>query len=257
MGSAAATGSPGAAAPAPTAATTEDGTVRIDRSEAGAAAAADLHANAFTTGNTIVLPSGHGPLDEGRGRSLLAHELVHVGQQRRLGSALPHESSPAGRALEQEARSAEQLAQVAAPSPRPSALPLARQGGGHAPAVAMPSLPGASTDVSQALQHALTLGAPASARSGEPMSAGPGTGVRPEDDLGAATPQRADASAPIGDTGAAPAPASPAPSLAGSLMEDPTELDELAHKLYERIRLRLGRELVLDRERAGLLTGSR
>ena len=61
------------------------------------------------------------------------------------------------------------------------------------------------------------------------------------------SPQRADASAP------APGPA----PTTGTRGDDESQLDELARKLYERIRLQLGRELLLDRERSGSLTGSR
>jgi hypothetical protein len=59
------------------------------------------------------------------------------------------------------------------------------------------------------------------------------------------------------------ASADPAPTTSqatgasgGALSQDDQELDELARKLYDRLRLRLGRELLLDRERSGLLSGS-
>jgi hypothetical protein len=42
--------------------------------------------------------------------------------------------------------------------------------------------------------------------------------------------------------------------LAGGSDKD---LDELAHRLYDRIRRRLSRELLADRERAGMLTDLR
>lgn len=38
---------------------------------------------------------------------------------------------------------------------------------------------------------------------------------------------------------------------------DDEEFEELARKLYERLRLRLKRELLLDRERGGFLADSR
>jgi hypothetical protein len=239
------TGEPEAGAAVPPSSSV-DAPVHIDRSSAGAAAAADLRANAFTSGDTIVLPSGHGPLHSGRGRSLLAHELVHVGQQRRLGAALPHESSPAGRQLEHEARSAEALVE-AAPPPRSPGMPLARsqaQGGsgGQPPAI------GASAEVRRAVDGALTLAGPGSARgSGEAAAlASAPTGAVSTDER-SLSPQRADASAP------APGPA----PTTGPRGDDESQLDELARKLYERIRLQLGRELLLDRERSGSLSGSR
>jgi hypothetical protein len=39
--------------------------------------------------------------------------------------------------------------------------------------------------------------------------------------------------------------------------QEPEELDELAGRLYDRLRSRLRQELLLDRERAGLLTDFR
>lgn len=223
--------------------------MRIDRSSAGAEAAADLRANAFTSGDTIVLPAGHGPLDSGRGRSLLAHELVHVGQQRRLGAALPHESSPAGRQLEQEARTAEGLVEsVAATKARTPGMPLSRSQNQPSSGARLPAI-GSSAEVRRAVDGALTLAtpgaAPASGGAASPLAGAPtGTAIAEER---SASPQRADASSP------APGPA----PTAGARGDDESELDELAHKLYERIRLRLGRELLLDRERSGLLSGSR
>jgi hypothetical protein len=236
-----------------------DGPVRIDRSESGAAAAADLHANAFTSGSTIVLPSGHGPLDRGRGQSLLAHELVHVAQQRRLGAALPHESSPAGRDLEQEAHSAEQLVTTAATARRQTGgMPLARAATSQAPTASSLPVSTASDDVRSAIDGALTLVRPAGPGAANgPGSRSAGAGVLlSELDGGMPTasgpaPQRAD------DSASAPATSVAAPGIGGTRTDDPGELDELAHKLYERIRHRLSRELLLDRERAGLLTGSR
>jgi uncharacterized protein DUF4157 len=234
-----------------------DAPVRIDRSESGAAAASDLHANAFTSGSTIVLPSGHGPVDRGRGQSLLAHELVHVAQQRRLGAALPHESSSAGRELEQEARSAEHLVTTAAASrQRSGGLPLARSTSSQAAAGAPLPAVGASADVRSAIDGALTLARPAHSQpvGGDPAAASGGAFLFAEAEGGVSptAPQRADTAAPT----SGPTPGA-GPTLSSGRIDDPSELDELAHKLYERIRHRLGRELLLDRERSGLLTGSR
>ena len=47
-------------------------------------------------------------------------------------------------------------------------------------------------------------------------------------------------------------------ATAGSAMpSDDEEFEELARKLYERLRLRFKRELLLDRERGGFLVYSR
>ena len=69
--------------------------------------AAQRKARAFTRGATVHLPESAGALDDRRTLGLLAHELVHAAQQRRLGSNLPLEHSPEGRALEAEALDAE------------------------------------------------------------------------------------------------------------------------------------------------------
>ena len=69
--------------------------------------AAQRKARAFTRSATVHLPESAGALDDRRTLGLLAHELVHAAQQRRLGSNLPPEHSPEGRALEAEALDAE------------------------------------------------------------------------------------------------------------------------------------------------------
>jgi hypothetical protein len=70
------------------------------RQEAG-----DRQARAFAADDEVVL----GPVPDGdtARRALIAHELVHLVQQRELGSALPDEQSSAGRALEADAVAAE------------------------------------------------------------------------------------------------------------------------------------------------------
>ncbi len=66
-------------------------------------------ARAFTRGATVYLPDDADPATSPAARGLLAHELVHAAQQRRLGGALPAEDSVEGRALEAEAVAAERL----------------------------------------------------------------------------------------------------------------------------------------------------
>jgi hypothetical protein len=110
----------------------------------------------------------------------------------------------------------------------------------------------AGPDVRRAIDSALALAHPAGARGGgEPTAPSAAAPMLSELDV-ARPPQRADAAAPT--LGTTPPTA---PSSVGTNTDDPGELDELAHKLYERIRHRLSRELLLDRERSGLLTGSR
>ncbi|MCB5164592.1 DUF4157 domain-containing protein [Streptomyces bambusae] len=69
--------------------------------------ARDMAAKAFTKDAEVYLPDTAAALDSPRTRGLIAHELTHVAQQKRYGGNLPPENSPAGRALEAEAVSAE------------------------------------------------------------------------------------------------------------------------------------------------------
>jgi len=48
-----------------------------------------------------------------------------------------------------------------------------------------------------------------------------------------------------------------APPSEPSLPTDPTQLEELAGRLWSHLRVRLRRELLADRERAGMLTDLR
>jgi hypothetical protein len=59
------------------------GHVRVRSDAAAAAAAADLHARAFTAGSTIYLAAGSSPADLG----LIAHEATHVVQQETVAAA--------------------------------------------------------------------------------------------------------------------------------------------------------------------------
>jgi hypothetical protein len=81
--------------------------VPVHRGPEAAVAARSLGARAFTRGGEVFLPDDAGPLSTPKARGLLAHELVHVVQQRTLGSSLPSLSSPQGAALEAEAVRAE------------------------------------------------------------------------------------------------------------------------------------------------------
>ncbi|MDT4941000.1 MAG: hypothetical protein QOJ34_1089, partial [Pseudonocardiales bacterium] len=71
--------------------------------------ARDRRARAFTRGGRVFLPEDAGATHTATARGLLAHELVHAAQQRRLGTALPDESTPLGRELEAEAVHAEKM----------------------------------------------------------------------------------------------------------------------------------------------------
>jgi hypothetical protein len=229
--------------------------VRVDRSEAGATAAAQLGANAFTSGSTIVLPPSHGPMEGPRARSLLAHELVHVEQQRQYGSSLPPEDSPVGQALEREAGRAEHAAATVpngtSPTSGPRGIPMpvargrTRSDGSSARGARDATGPSqrqhdGGQDVSAASDLASPDMAPALFASQPPTS-----DTRDVLTLEAPAPQRAEMSS------------SPAAGGSASDDEGDAEVDELARKIYDRIQYRFRRELLLDRERSGLLVDVR
>jgi hypothetical protein len=113
--------------------------LRVHRGEESSQMAEALDARAFTVGGEVHVPASQGSLTSGSGQALLAHELVHVAQQRKLGPNLPEESSPQGRELESEARAMEQTwlapASVVPPVPLLSPAPVPAAA---APAPAIP-----------------------------------------------------------------------------------------------------------------------
>jgi len=237
---------------APTATTygaSSSGAVRIDRSQGGASAAAELGADAFTSGDTIVMPSSHGPLDRGRGQALLAHELVHVGQQRSMGSSLPAEHTAAGQDLEREAQSAESFVEQGHRSgPPAAALPLAHRGTLQA---SVETSPASHSD------HIRRASSVAMAAAGPGAGVGAGAGDSASYHLQAShTPPQQTVPAPqrsaLSSTSSGTAGTA---SAAGPDAYD--DIDEVSRRVYERIRLRLRRELLLDRERGGYLTDPR
>jgi hypothetical protein len=83
------------------------GDVLVHRGPEVSAEARSLGARAFTRDAEVFLPAEAGSLDSQKARGLLAHELVHVVQQRGLGGSLPALSTSTGAALEAEAVAAE------------------------------------------------------------------------------------------------------------------------------------------------------
>lgn len=84
--------------------------VRIHAGAAAAEAALGVQARAYTVGRDIVFGSGEFAPEHPAGRKLLAHELVHVTQQARTGTALQRDgvpgapaAAPVGLAAESEA----------------------------------------------------------------------------------------------------------------------------------------------------------
>jgi hypothetical protein len=196
----------------------------VHRGEDASREAKQLGARAFTRGAEVYLPGEHGSLDRGPAAALLAHELTHVRQQRQLGSSLPAESSDAGQRLESEARSAEQSYQL----PAAMTLPAAKPESASRPAPAGRSPAGRSSAVAET---------PAGTSRGSDEA-----GMRAPTAAPPPVVQRA-ASPPLG--GGAPA------------TRADEDLDDLARRLYDRLRSRLHRELLVDRERSGMVTDLR
>jgi hypothetical protein len=228
--------------------------VRVHRDQPTVQAAADrLQARAFTVGGEIHLPARHGPLESPPAQALLAHELVHVVQQRRLGPARPAEHTTPGQELEREAMAVERAITVqglhqqagGGTGGAPPALPLV----GDQPR--RPATP-RTGELLDPRSTALASGAASLDEDGAVVFAPP-AGEPPQlSPSGADTapaPQRAPIAPPVD-----PAPAVPAAAPGGAPGAD---LDELARRLYDRIRLRLRTELRLDRERSGQLTDLR
>lgn len=104
---------------------TDLGAVRIHTGKEAAAGAAAFRANAYTVGNHIVFGAGNYAPASSSGRALLAHELVHVLQQRDSGhyavmrEATADQANPPLFTTEEalaELRSAEQLATASPPN---------------------------------------------------------------------------------------------------------------------------------------------
>jgi hypothetical protein len=193
--------------------------VRVHRGANAAEMSQALEAKAFTHNGEVYLPPSAGPLGSSTARSLLAHELTHVAQQRQYGSRLPHETSAVGQRLEAAAVAAERRAQL------PLAMP---------PDQSSPDAPTATADATSSAQR--------SPASGHSHASDETTTIM----LPGA--QRAPADSRTSDVSAD----SPGPRREP---RKPTEreLEELATQLYGRISRRLRRELLVDRERAGLM----
>jgi uncharacterized protein DUF4157 len=76
-----------------------------------------LDAAAFAADDQVHLGSAAGHDDGPEARALIAHELVHIAQQRQLRGAVPDEASPDGVRLEAEAVAVEQAVRESRPLP--------------------------------------------------------------------------------------------------------------------------------------------
>jgi hypothetical protein len=79
--------------------------------------ARNLQAAAYATDDAVHLPSTAGRIDSIDARALIAHELVHLAQQRHLGAALPEETSTGGAHLEAVALAVEAAVRSGGPLP--------------------------------------------------------------------------------------------------------------------------------------------
>ncbi|HWM20071.1 MAG TPA: DUF4157 domain-containing protein [Ilumatobacteraceae bacterium] len=240
--------------------------VRVHRDADTGEAARQLSAKAFTAGGEVFLPDWHGSTTGGEARTILTHELTHVAQQRRLGSALPDEASAAGTELESEARAvahqgpavptrpvapnrspnAPQRLEGVAPSP-PARVLAPRPAGGMSP-----------SDVAAQVQAAASAAgiAPAPPDADDHHSKlhrrADGHGPSPTTTVAATAPSGGGGSSVVqrlpdqgSSTSNAATPEKPS--------DDPAQLDELARRLYPRFRTRLRQDLLADRERSGRL----
>jgi hypothetical protein len=191
-----------------------DEPVKVHRDGQASQLSTAFDARSFTHGGEVYLPASHGSLTSGTGKALLAHELTHVVQQRRLGSSLPAEHSPHGKSLEAEAVAAEHS----------GSLPLAMPGSGSR-----------NGDEETATPHGAQ-------RAPNGPAPSPSNSQTITVDLGGGV-QRAPVTSPsMADGGA---------DKDGHKHTE-GELEDLAGQLYARIGRRLRRELLVDRERAGL-----
>jgi len=217
----------------------ELGDVKVHRSSETSTAAKQLSARAYTTGGEIHVPPDQGPLDREPGRSLVAHELVHVAQQRQLGASLPTEESHHGQELESQAQRVEVSTQQS-----DSPLVLARK-------------PDAESIAQNAAQLAVQRVTSETPRAAEVQTASAQwvqrAEVAPPSSSSSAPPATSSSSGGGGSEGGggnAPDPLSGLPSDA-SHQEGAALQENQLRQAWTYVRSRLGEELTDDRERAG------
>jgi hypothetical protein len=179
-----------------------------------------------TRGDEIVLPSARGTSPNAPTRSLVSPELTPVAAQQWYGPILQNHGLAAGRRLQLQAQSEPSLNRAAA-------LPLAPVQRATPEVAPEPSEP-AGESTSEIVQRGL-LDSLSSEVSG----------------LSSRAPSPAEAGSAVSTVGSAIG------SLFGGHKAAETDMDELAGKLYDKIRNRLKSELLVDRERAGFLTDLR
>jgi hypothetical protein len=231
--------------------------VMVSRGPDAGTRAGAMGARAFATEREIVLPAEAGPIERPQTRALLAHELTHIAQQRAFGPTLPPEDSAAGAALEDAAVAVERRVL----GPEHAGL-VPQQPLFHAPPRTAPSWPAelAGAPVQRQTEHQ-----PATEAAGNAFDP---LGLLPQL-ASAAVPDLAYDYVPIqGPTGPeiAPLDAATDPMRARLIelaeqrlldLDDSGAIGELADGIYSRICARLRRELLVDRERSGLLSDFR
>jgi len=192
-------------------------------------AASNLQADAFTTDGVVHLPGEHA-MDSDAARRLLAHEAVHVAQQKARGGALPPEHTPEGQRLEREALRAEAAyARTSAVAPPSGTVGTSSPSSPGASAVGTSSAaPAPAGSVRGSTAAAIVAGAVAGAAATSVTSGAVNAGATapvPVSTLRSSTPGAPGASAVRGgtDTAATPliarsgsATAAPASSMNGS-----------------------------------------
>lgn len=205
--------------------------ILVSRGPRASQQARDLGARAFTRSGEVVLPPEAGPIERPQTRALLAHELTHAAQQRVLGPSLPTPDSAAGIALEQQARAVEQLV-LTPPGYQPPAPPA--------------PVPG--TQVQRQTEEIAT--SLPTGNAFDPFALLP---QQPSAEPPAPPPP--DAVPPSPEPPPSPVNAPPRTRLLD--LDDSLAVGQLADSIYKRVRSRLQHELLIDRERAGLLSDFR
>jgi hypothetical protein len=232
--------------------------VLVSRGPLAGQRARELGARAFTRHGEVVLPLEAGPVERPQTRALLAHELTHAAQQRALGPNLPAEDSAAGAMLEQQARDVERRILGSQP---PNAGPQDLRQPWPPPAEPSVQAPSSPASVQrQTEEPALT--SPAVGNAFDPFALLPQPPVteppaRPADVVAGQPPPALIAPGHDDDFGPARARLL---TIAGQRLldlDDSAAIGSLADGIYRRVLARLRRELLVDRERSGLLSDFR
>jgi hypothetical protein len=220
--------------------------VLISRGPQASQQARAIGALAFTRNGEVVLPPEAGPIERPQTRALLAHELTHAAQQRALGPNLPAADSPAGFALERQARAVEQM--VLGP---PLGARIESTAAFSPPPDPIPSSPAQVQRQIEELPPSLPTG-----NAFDPFALLPQQPVADAPAVEQPQPPPGEASQ---DTGSGPA-STRLLELAGRRLldlDDSLAVGTLADSIYKRVRSRLRHELLIDRERSGLLSDFR